>query len=189
VRRRLAKVGLGLLALATVLPALSCGGGSSSTGGVVEPAVCLEFSADAAPSSSTVVARRGDASTCDRLAFDLVITDVNDVFAADFKLSFDPTVLRFTGASDDGSVLASDGTQVALLYSENAGLLDLSIARLGASAGGIDIGGTQLLVRVSFLRLADSGGSALSFSGERVWNSQAALVPGVSWSGGSVTIR
>jgi len=177
------------LALTFLLPALSCGGSGGSTAGVVEPAVCLEFAPDADPSPGTVVARRGGATTCDRLALDLIITDLGDVFAVDFKLGFDPAILRYDGYVATGSVLEADGAPVTVLTDVKTGLLELTIARLGAEWGGIDVVGSQFLLRVYFVRNADSGGSPLSFSGGRIWNGAGELIPGVAWFGGSVTIR
>jgi hypothetical protein len=178
-----------LVALLFGLPLLSCGGDSSRS--VAPPGVCIDFAPAAAPASGTVVLAEGDATTCDRLALDLIITDVNDVFGAEFRLGFDPAVLRYIGHSESGSVLASDGTSVAVFSNELGGVLQLSIVRLGAAAGGIDVAGSQLLIRLSFARETDSGASSLDFSGERIWNS--ALPPeqigGVVWHGATVAIR
>lgn len=187
-RRPAAAAGL-LLALALVVPVLSCGG--SSVGAVAPPGACLDFSPAADPASGTVVASEGSITTCDRLALDLIITDVDDLFTADFRLSFDPTVLRYSSYSDSGSVLGSDGAGVTVFSNEQNGSIDLTITRMGASLDGIDVVGSQLLIRVNFVREADSGVSPLSFSNQRLWNSSwpLELIPGVAWSGGTVTIR
>lgn len=181
-----------LLALALVVPALSCGGSHVATvDPVTPPGVCLDFSPAADPAAGTVVASEGNLTSCDRLVLDLIVTDVSDLFTADFSLSFDPAVLSYTGYSDTGSVLASDGATVTVFDDEQNGLLEVTITRMGAALGGIDVVGSQLLVRVNFDREVDAGGSSLDFSNERLWNSEwpLELIPGVVWSGGSVTIR
>ena len=176
-RRRPAAPAWAFLALALAVSALSCGG--SSSGSVAPPGACLDFAPGAAPSPGTVVATEGGLTTCDRLALDLVITDVGDVFTAEFKLSFDPDVLRYDGHYESGSVLASDGAPVTVFENEQNGLLQFTITRLGASWDGIDVVGSQFLVRLNFVRELDSGGSPLSFSNERIWNSDLDLIPGV----------
>jgi len=180
-----------LLGLVPALLASSCGGSRSSSGGVVEPAACLAFTPAADPAPSTVVARRGSATTCDRLALELIITDVSDLFIADFRLSFDPAVLSYAGYDKTGSVLESDGETAWVLLDEENGAIQFTISRFGSSQDGIDVVGSQLLVRIDFLREADTGVSPLSFSGERLWNSAwpLELIDGVEWFGGSVTVR
>lgn len=180
-----------LLGLAALLLAGSCGGSGSSSGGVVEPAACLAFTADADPSPATVVLRRGSASTCDRLVLELIITDVTDLFTADFRLSFDPAVIRYAGYDETNSVLGSDGETVRVLLDEESGAIQLTISRFGSSLDGIDVVGSRLLVRIDFLREADTGVSPLSFSGERLWNSEwpLELIGGVEWFGGTATVR
>jgi hypothetical protein len=179
------------LALLPLLPVLSCGGNSSPANTVTPPSACLEFAPAADPAPGTVVAREGGATTCDRLAVDLIIADVDDLFTVDFKLSFDPDVLRYTGYDETNSVLASDGEPVTVIDNEQDGVISFTITRFGALLGGIDVSGSQFLVRINFAREVDAGVSPLSFSNERLWNSAFPLeqIQGVEWHGGTVTIR
>jgi len=181
-----------LLALLSSPLFFSCGGNSStSTGSVTPPGACLDFTPAADPAPETVVASEGGATTCDRLAVDLIISDVNDLFTVDFKLAFDPDLLRYTGYDETGSVLASDGEPITVIDDVQDGLISLTITRFGASLDGIDVVGSQFLVRIDFAREAESGVSPLDFSNERLWNSAfpLELIHGVEWHGGTVTIR
>ena len=189
-RRRRVPLGM-LIALTAVLPVLSCGGNGSVPASVVPPGVCLDFSAASAPLSATVVAAEGGATTCDRLALELIITDVDDVFGAEFTLAFDPAALSYDGYDESDSILGSDGTDLVVIENRQSGLIQLTISRLRASSGGMDVAGSQLLIRLDFAREADSGGSQLAFSGERVWDGGVppGEIPGIDWFGGSVTIR
>lgn len=189
IRRRVAPAWM-LFALLSLLPVLSCGG-SSAPSSVTPAGACLDFVPAADPAPGTVVASEGGTTTCDRLAVDLIISDVDDLFTVDFKLNFDPDVLSYAGYDHTGSVLSSDGEPVTVIDAEQDGLVSFTITRFGALLDGIDVVGAQFLVRINFAREADSGVSPLSFSNERLWNSAFPLeqIHGVEWHGGTVTIR
>lgn len=187
---RLAATGM-LVAFLSLLPVLSCGGSSPAPSTVVPPGVCLDFNAISAPASGTVVASENGATTCDRLVLDLLVTDVDDLFGAEFTLGFNPAALRYDGYDESDSILGSDGTELVVVPHQESGLIQLTIARLRASSGGIDAVGAQLLIQLDFVREADSGTSQLAFSDERLFDSDVPPqeIPGISWHGGSVTIR
>jgi hypothetical protein len=88
-----------------------CGGGDGSGGAAAAP--CLSFVGAQAPAAGRVVARLATGGSCSARAVEIVVTDVSDVFGAQFTLTFDASKISYAGASSQGSFLTSGGAQVS----------------------------------------------------------------------------
>ncbi len=156
----------------------------------VAPSVCLSFSAPAS-APSTVTPRTASGATCDLLSVDLLLRDVNDVFAAEFVAAFDPAVVRYESASDLSSHLRSDGANVQTVVQEQTGRITVGISRIGAQTG-VNFTGERLLVRLTFRRASSSAAvSTLVFSSTAVYGSETPPVakPGIAWQTGTFRVQ
>jgi hypothetical protein len=172
------------LALAGLLGS-SCGGGKTMV-----PASCLSLAAAALPAPSTAVARQGAASSCEEVVVDVVLTGVDDVFAASFDVTFDPSVARYRGSSTAGSRLASDGATVQVLQTIQTGWVRIGVSRLNVTTG-VDFTAPAPLVSLIFLPVGTAPAAApLTFSSTRVLGSETPPQekPGISWFGGTLRI-
>lgn len=163
----------------------SCGGSSP-----VAPSVCLSFNAPAS-APSTVTPRTASGATCDLLSVDLLLRDVNDVFAAEFVAAFDPAVVRYESVSDLSSHLRSDGANVQTVVQEQTGRITVGISRIGAQAG-VNFTGERLLLRLTFRRASTSAAvSSLVFSSTAVYGSETPPVakPGIAWQTGTFRVQ
>jgi len=179
-----------LVAALALLP-LACGGSGGGGGVVTLPATCVQFVDGQAPTSGQVTSRQGGGSTCEKAAVELVITDVNDVFGVGFTVHYDPTLFAFTGVKTNGSLLASGGADVLVLDSGPPGQVLVGASRVSPS--GVDAIGTQLLLTLSFKRLAESGSGQLTFTDTKVLEPgnppPPTEIPNISWSGGKLRIK
>jgi hypothetical protein len=180
-----------LLGLAALSISVACGGSDGgSSGGTLPNTACVEFNAAATPESDTVTSRQGLNSSCDMLAVDLIVTDVDDLFTADFTFTFDPTLISYQSVSTNLSILTQDGTPLTTISKELApGEISIAITRLGGAQGGADAVGEHFMARLFLRRLADSGATSLDFTSARFFNSQVQVIPGVQWRGGSIVIQ
>jgi len=177
-----------VMALSCLLAPVGCGNDSNPLG---QP-VCAEFTPAAAPTTGTVVARNGAGSTCDVVEIEVVATDINGVWAANWMLEYDDQVLFFLGGDTDGSHLASDGTTLISNFGSNGSAITAGVGRNGSQTSAtIDFTGTQLIATLTFARIGSSGNSDLEFSGEELLDGGRPPVgigtPG--WSGGIVRIN
>ena len=88
-----------LRALILLLPLLllvSCGGSSSDNGPPNGGGACMDFSPAQNPASGTVASREGVPSTCDRVAVELIVTDVTDLAVLVNQPNDDQLVLSVT---------------------------------------------------------------------------------------------
>jgi hypothetical protein len=129
-------------------------------------------------------------STCDMLAIDVMVTDVNDVFASSFTLNYDESLARFEQSSTSGSLLASDGTTVQILEDAQTGRVTIGLTRLGVSTG-VNAVGTQRLVTLMFSTVADAGDAGITFSNQAILGSETPPVEktSVAWVGGTLLVR
>ena len=170
-----------------VLGLVACGGGGSGPP-PVDP-ICISFQPGGAADPQTVSARQAVESNCDMLVVDLVVTGVNDLFAASFTATYDPAIATYAGHSLTNSVLTSDGSMVQVLETETPPDLTLGLTRLAMT--GVDVGGSGILVKLMFQRVAGSGNATLTFSMERLLDAQAPPVeiPMITWNGATSTSR
>ncbi|HEX5043031.1 MAG TPA: hypothetical protein VFV75_08995 [Candidatus Polarisedimenticolaceae bacterium] len=175
------------LLTAILLVSSGCGGGDGGGGAAAAP--CLSFVGLQAPAAGRVVARLAAGGSCAARAVELVVTDVSDVFGAQFVLTFDATKVSYAGASSQGSFLTSGGAQVSVQEGGGGGSVSVGISRIGVSTG-VNVTGSQVLIRLNFAPVA-AGASTLSLGSAILFGSQTPPQPkpGLTWSGGSFTIQ
>jgi len=173
---------IGLLVLCCGL-FVSCG---SSGGGAAAPGSCLSYGAAGAAAANTVVARQAAGASCDLIAVEFVVTGVSDLFATAFTVQFDSAVVSYESLTIIGSVLSSDGAALQVIEQESAGQVVIGITRVASTGIATD----GILVTLIFRRLAASGTSPLSFTGESLLDSSTPPAPIASvWFGGTFTIN
>ena len=172
--------------IGVLLASAGCGGGD---GGGATAAPCLSFVGAQAPAAGKVVARLAAGGSCAARAVEIVVTDVSDVFGAQFTVTFDPTQVSYAGASSTGSILASGGAQVSVQQDGTGGNVAVGISRIGVNTG-VNVTGSQVLIRLTFAPVA-VGTSSLAVSNAQLFGSQTPPQPkpGLTWSGGSFTIQ
>ncbi|MGD8375350.1 MAG: cohesin domain-containing protein [Acidobacteriota bacterium] len=169
------------LLLAVALLGPSCGGDG---GGTPAGGPCLEFSPAASPVPGTV-STRVVANGCSTIDLELQITDVTDVFAVQFTVTFDPLVVAFESMSTAGSLLESDGASLGMQIDPSPGMVDIGVTRLAPS--GRDAVGTARLLTLRFRQEAAAGATLVSYGDTRVLGSETPPQekPGISWTGGT----
>ena len=173
---------------AVLFVSTGCGGGDGGGGATAAP--CLSFVGNQAPATGRVVTRLAAGGSCAARAVEIVVTDVADVFGAQFTLTFDATKVSYAGATSSGSFLTSGGAQVSVQEdSTGSGTVSVGISRIGVSSG-VNVSGSQVLIRLTFAPLA-VGTSSLALSNAILFGSQTPPQPkpGLTWSGGSFTIQ
>ncbi|TDI48836.1 MAG: hypothetical protein E2P01_04550 [Acidobacteria bacterium] len=176
------------LAASIAVPLAGCG--SSGGGGVMTPAIVLTYVPVSGTGAATVTTLSGVGSTDGIAVVEIYVTGVLDVLTASFMLSFDTASVAFLDFDVSGSHLASDGASIQPIVQQvQSGELTVGLTRLGAT--GIDFNGTQLLMRIRFVRVASSGTSTLTFSNNDLLDAMAPpqSIPGVQWFGGEFQIN
>lgn len=157
--------------------------------------LCVVFASASAPGSGTVVVQQdASASVCQMVVVELWVTDVDDLFGAAFTVNFDPGAVEYVDGSlsTAGSILGTGGGGSAVisdLDDSTPGELIVGISRTAPAAAIPSIPGTELLCRMTFRAVGDSGVSALTFADERLLDdSGPPLTVPATWSGGEFTI-
>lgn len=145
-----------LLLPAVLLLGQACGGGG---GGGGASQLCIDFTPARAAESGTVSSQLSEDSSCQLAEIEIVATDIDDVFAFKSVVDYDPDVAVFLGFSLVGSALESDGGDVTVVVEEETfGELTIGATRI-ASTDGVNISGTQVLIKLAFARFAVAGSS------------------------------
>ncbi len=119
---------------------------------------------------------------------ELVVTDVNDVYAASLYLYFDSNIVRVTVS--EGDFLNSDGSDTELLVNDDTpGLLIIGISRINVSTG-VDAVGSETLLNLTIRHRNRVGSTDFTFSNNRLLDSSTPPqeILGVSWCSGSVNV-
>ncbi len=156
------------------------------------PTIVLTYVPAPGTGLATVSTASGAGSTDGMAEVEIYVTGVLDVFTASFTLSFDAASVAFLDFDVAGSHLGSDGATIQpIVQQTQSGELTVGLTRLGATATGIDFNGTQLLMRIRFVRAASSGTSTLTFGNNDLLDAMAPpqSIPGVQWFGGSFQIN
>lgn len=185
---RTARVSRRLLLLPLILLVAACGGGDNG-GGNMMPTACIDFTGGATATSGSVIAQKGTGSTCDVVVVDLIVTDVNNLFGMEVILTYDPAVVDYESSSSAGSVLTQGGVVVPVLESEVTG--QVLIAATRQAANGVNVTGSGQLLRLLFRKVGGSGMSAMSYSGNQLFDDQPPPqpIPGISWSSGQLVVQ
>ena len=179
-----------VVSVLTALLVLSAGCGGGSDGGTAAAASCVTFTGAQSPASGRVVARQAASGSCGARAVEIVVTDVSDLFGAQFTIAFDASKVSYAGASGQGSVLASGGTQVSVQEGSNSpGNVTVGISRIGVNTG-VNASGSQVLIRLTFSPLTP-GTSSLALTGAALFGSETPpqTKPGLTFSGGTFILQ
>jgi hypothetical protein len=162
-------------------------GGSGGGGGNLPIPLCLQLQAGV-PSAGSIALAPGTGSTCEVVVVDVLLTDIDDVFAIEFTLSYDPAIAQYDSVSIAGSALDDDGTSLEILQHEAAGQVTVALTRLGAT--GIDVTAGRA-VSVLFSAAGTAGMTGVVFSDESVFGSERPPLEktGLSWIGGTLTLQ
>ena len=174
--------------LAAVLP-LACGG---DDGGGTVPTVCLSYGGTTSPATGQVVVREASSgNSCDVRVLEVVVTNLADVFATSFTLTFDSAAVDFQSVSSTATLLASGGATVQVLVDEQPGTVTVGLTRLGVGTG-VGVSGSAVLATVFFRRVAAAAGTTtLGVPAGEVFGSETPPVAkaGLTWSGGTFTTQ
>lgn len=180
-------------ALICLAVAVSCGGGGAAESPIPEdPGGTTTLAAgftpeQASPGDGTVAMALGSSSG-NLVTIEVNVTGVDDVFSADFDVTYDPDQAEFVNWSA-GTLLESGGnTPSYLLTATQPGTLTIGATRTGGGAGGIDVGSSETLIRLVF-RVTEVGASTLGFERANLLDAQdlPQQIPGLSWHGGTLT--
>lgn len=116
----------------------------------------------------------------DTITFDLRVTGVTDLYAFNFSLAFDPTVVNLSGLTE-GPALGTAGTTffVAGAFDNVSGLLDLSGDTLIGAISGFS--GDGVLATITF-NAVGGGVSAISLNDVLLLDSAFAMIDSTSSS-------
>lgn len=184
---RLARCRIGAALAVCLLLFASCSGGSD--GGVIAVSVSdADFTPDAAPPGADSMTLQVGSTADDVVTLDVVITDTDGVFSAEFDLAFDPLDAVYL-ASEEGDFLGSDGADTQFLVTVGAGRVVVGLARVQDGTGTVpdlDVTGSAILASFQF-RLLRLGSSRIEFDPgrPRTVRSRDGVPRSVSWSGGS----
>jgi len=167
-----------------------CGDMSATLTGVMTTQIpCIDFTPSTTPVPGTVVAKGSSTTNCDTEVIDLIVSDVPELFGAAFDMTYAADLASFRRVSIDGSVLSSDGAEVAVLAKElQPGRVTVGISRLAAQ--GVDVVGDQLLIHVTLNRFGTEGTGELSFTNSNLLDSGSPPqpIPGIAWFGGILSV-
>ncbi len=178
---------LGVLVALSV--AIGCGSGSGDVGS--GSGVCLNLAGSAA-GSARVSLSEGSGSNCAMVAVQVMVTDIDDIFAASFDVVYDTDFAQYESYSTAGSLLSSDGRTVQVLADDQPGRVTLGLSRVGAGSGGIDANGSRLMITLYFSKgSTDGGDSIVEFGNAALLGSETPplVKNGISWVGGTFLVN
>ncbi|MFN7973542.1 MAG: cohesin domain-containing protein [Acidobacteriota bacterium] len=172
------------LALATAMQ-VSCGSGddSSNGGGGVFIAT---FSPAGSPVANSISMQPNTANGA-AVVVNFDATQMTDLYGAAYTITYSPAVLNFVGADDAGTFLATGGVTVlfnAALENGQEGRLVVGISRAGQVSG---VSGSGTLHNITFRGVA-VGSTSLNFTSASAIDSNGTTIPGVTYSGGTVSV-
>jgi hypothetical protein len=154
--------------------------------------LCIEFTATSAAASGSVTSRLGDDSECSAATVELIATDIDDIFAFESHITYEPDVVSFAGYSTVGSILESDGADVAVVVQEGPELGELTIGATRVSDVSVPAIGDQLVMKLFFIQWSQAVISgALTVDEPCLLGNGEPPVPknGVACSGGTLSVR
>jgi hypothetical protein len=183
---------VGILVSVLLAFSFACGGGSGSGGGVISggssgsSTLAASFTAaqPAPPPDSVAMAPGG--ATGPVVTIRINVTDLSDLFGADFDITYNSTNLEYVSYSA-GTALEANGGSVSYLVEPQPGLLVVGASRNGGATGGVDVTGTKPLIHLTF-RARRAASSVLSFESAALFDAQSPpqTIPGISWHGGTL---
>jgi hypothetical protein len=161
---------LRLVFLAALAVSFGCGGGGGSDSPPTNPALTASFAADTeSPAAGDVTLQPGGSAGA-TFSVDVMFTDIDDVFGATVNLGYDPDVLRFDGASFASTFMTGGGAGSAVLQApsqDSSGTIRLFAGRVSPDPG-VNVVGTEPMVRLTFTAVRRASSSALTLNGANV---------------------
>lgn len=179
--------GIAVAALGTLLS--GCGGGGGGDA-VVPTASCIEHTATYRRIPGVVWTATAPGSSCDVLKLDVVLLGFEDVYGAEFRLHFDPSVLKYESSDDSVSFLREDQTTVQSLIGEEPGIVVVGITRVRGEHG-VNASEEAILIRLTFSRKPGPPRTfPLEFSNAYLFGSETPpqVKDGVEFRGGEVRL-
>jgi len=178
-----------LLFITSIAVCIGCGSGKENGGGIDPEEFGIYFEENCPiPESSSVsfqyISQGGDPATGA-----LVVTDVDDVYAAAFHISYDSSLIDIT--CTEGDFLNSGKRETELfIYADIPGLLIIGISRKNIPDA-IDAVGSMTLLNLTFHAKNKEGNSTILFNNQHLLNSGTPPweIPDVNWCGGSINVR
>jgi hypothetical protein len=170
--------------LLLILPLITFGCNSSST--TPSGPRSITFTPLSATPPANSVTLQQASTTTNTVVIEVRVTEVSNVFAAAFDLVFTSTVAAYVSASEGTFLNAGGATTQFLVNSQTPGRVIVGLSRLSASAGGASGSGTLMTIT---LRSAAVGTTGVSFENSRLGSPSGSQIPGVTFSGGTVTVR
>jgi hypothetical protein len=184
----------GTLTLILLATAFACGGGGSGGGGSAIPGdpggssnLAGSFTPDQPNPSAGMVTMAAAGSSGAVVTVRIDVTDLSDLFGADFDIVFPATRVEFVNWTA-GSVLETGGADVSyLVNSTQPGQIVVGASRNGGGGGGADVVGTGTLIYLQF-RVRVAGSATLAFRSATLLDAQSPpqSVPGLTWHGGTL---
>ncbi len=144
--------------------------------------------ADCPNPDSRSVTIQSSSQVAEKIESRVVVTDVSNVYAACFQLSFDSDLIDVTVR--EGDFLNKDGSETELsVTSESPGLLIIRISRIRVNYG-VDAVGSEILLNLIFRHKKVEGKTALTLKDNYLLDSGTPPreIPNVRWCSGSVII-
>ena len=175
-----------MAALLLVFSACSGSGGEApivnNDGGT---SLVATFTSDRPTPDSQDVRMESGSGLGDQRTIDVQIVDTQNVYAAGFELTYDPSLASYIGYSA-GTFLEQGGQTVSYTVSEPVpGRVLVSASRIGAIPG-TGTTGTLPLIRLTF-RAEDAGASMFQFELPFLVDENLTDLTGIEWFGGTFT--
>ncbi len=169
---------------------LACGGGGGGGGGgpapptqppPVPPTAPVSYTPDSGATSPSL-SMSADTSG-QQVTFTVTATDVNNLNGVAFDLVYPAALLTFDSASE--LTVFAGGEMTSFQVFQQSGRLVMGLARIGAASG---FSGTGGLLTITFT-VGTSGTGRLDFENQQGTQASSAIIGGLDWIGGSVTVN
>jgi hypothetical protein len=181
-----------ILAMACLVSAVSCGEGDNPSPIPEDPGGSTNlvggFSPEQPNPADDTIAMAFEQASGSVVGVAVTVTGVDDLFSADFDVTYDPQQADFVNWSA-GTLLETGGNAPSyMLTATQPGVVTVGATRTGGGSGGVDVGTTQTLIYLVF-QVKEPGSSALGFQRASLLDAQdpPQSIPGLSWFGGTLT--
>ena len=181
-RRRYGLIGC-VMAAATLLALLSCGGSSSTPTppSPPQPGITYRSSADPPPANSIVLETR--ASDPQQISLALKANAVTDLYGLALDISFNPAIVTFDSFSVR-DFLGDEGTSMSTQVVESPeGTLVIGQSKIGPAGGSSGTGDLIVLV----FRAVAAGSSSISMANQGAYDPTGSITA-TSFFGGTLTV-